>query len=88
MHVQAMTASTNPKTFAQTLTSMESSAGYRITACAANALQTVVVVSVPAKAAAREEETLRTPTFPAEQITEKWIAQKYISCITYGRMLH
>ncbi|EPS63371.1 hypothetical protein M569_11412, partial [Genlisea aurea] len=62
--------------------------GYRITCSAATADQAALILSIPRKKVSDDtQETLRTSTFPAAQVKEKWGKNLYIASICYGRSI-
>ncbi|KAK9804096.1 hypothetical protein WJX73_007044 [Symbiochloris irregularis] len=62
--------------------------GYRITSVGASPDQIAVVMSLaPGYAAEAPQETLRTSTFPATHIKEKWDKDLYIAAACFGPMV-
>jgi hypothetical protein len=62
--------------------------GYRITACVANSEQSAFVFSINCVEQIDEtQETLRTSTFPAQHIKDKWSKSIYMTSISYGRTM-
>ncbi|XP_010690200.2 casein kinase 1-like protein HD16 [Beta vulgaris subsp. vulgaris] len=60
--------------------------GYRITSAAATTDQAAFVLSMSRrKSTGQSQETLRTSTFPATHVKEKWKKNLYLSSICYGR---
>jgi hypothetical protein len=61
--------------------------GYRVTAIGATADQAAFVLSLPRRPGDVEEtqETLRTSTFPAEHVKDKWAKDLYLASIAFGR---
>ncbi|KAL1551579.1 Casein kinase 1-like protein hd16 [Salvia divinorum] len=62
--------------------------GYRITATAATSDQAAFILSVPRRTVVDEsQETLRTSTFPATHVKEKWTKNLFIASVCYGRTI-